>query len=819
MLSHLQQDVRYGVRTLLRSPGFTTVAVLALALGIGANTAIFSVVNAVLLRPLPFLEPGRLVTIWEDYSENSRSIISAPEIAAFDERADLLQGVAPLHQVTFTLRDRDEPEQLLGALTSASLLPILGVTPVHGRGFTAEEDAPGGGQVVVISHELSKRRFGADPSVVGRSVNLDVDVGYGPDRELPATYTIVGVLPPGFEIPFLDDDVELWVPLALDAGLMSDENHYLFAIARLRDGITLERAQGELREVARRLDEERNLHEGRLWRLDLVALNEVVVGSVRPALLVLLGAVGFVLLTACANIANLLLARASARRREFAVRSALGARPKRLVRQLTVESALIALVGGGVGLLLAYWGIEFLSGLAPEDLPRLDEVSLDARVLLFTLLLSMLTALLFGLIPALQAAHPDVREALQEGGRGLKGDRRGGRLRAGLVVAELALALLLLVGAGLLIKSFLRLQDVPLGFDDRNALTAQISLPESSYDKREKVEVFMRQMLTEIQALPGVRSVAVTSALPLSGWNSAMNVLEVEGKEAPGPGEMTTASWRSVSPSYQKTMGIPLLRGRALEDADVQERIHSIVVNRAMAERYWPGEDAVGRRVRLPVGPDSVEAPWLTVVGVVENTRYGGPELAPDAMIYFPALGRRAVDLVVRTAGDPLRLAPTLRRTVQRLDPNLPLANVEPLQHRVDSATAESRFNAVALVVFAGLALLLANIGIYGVMAYAVAQRKHEIGVRIALGARRTDVVRMVLARGLRLVGIGSALGLVGALALSQLLSGLLYGVSARDPATFAGVALVLALVALAASGVPALRASRLDPVVALREE
>ncbi len=816
-------DLRHGARNLSRAPGFTLAAVVALALGIGANTAIFSVVNAILLRPLPFDDPDRLVTIWEDYSPEGRSVVAVPEVAAYGEARAVFEGIAALHQVTFGVRGGGDPEQVRGALVSAELFPLLGVQAVIGRSFSPAEDSAGGARAVLLSHALWQRRFGGNPKILGRSLTLDVSAAYGPDLESAKgdqRYTVVGVLPPGFRVPFLDPGVELWAPLALDAKLMADDNHYLFALARLRRGVTAEQAQRTVREIAAGLETVRDGHRGRPARVDVVALREVVVGDVRPALLVLLGSVAFVLLAACANVANLQLSRGAARRREFAVRLALGARPRQLLAQLLAESLILAVLGGAVGFALGEWGVSLLRTLGPEELVGLADVSPDGRVLLFTMVIALATALLSGVAPATTAANPDPHETLQATGRSLGGDRRAGSLRATLVVAEIALAVLLLIGSGLLLKSFLRLREVEPGFDPRHALTFHIHLSEARHPESSDVATFYQELLRELEALPGVRAAGATSSLPMSGWNSAMPVLAIEGRQAAPGGEEPNANWRTASPGYFEAMGMPLLRGRDFTAAEaLGEELRVTVVNSAMAREFWPGGDPLGRRIQLPVGPGEGERPWLTVVGVVGDVIDLGPSSAPPPMLYFPSLQRRETDLIVRTAGDPGLLAPAVREAVRRLDADQPIAEVGTLEERLRRATAPWRFNALAVGIFAVVSLMLAAIGIYGVVAFAVARRTREIGLRVALGARAADVLRMVLGAGARLTLWGVALGLLGALAVSRVLASLLYGVSATDLTVFGGVSLFLAGVALGASGLPALRAARLDPVAALREE
>jgi predicted permease len=811
-MSTLLRDVRYALRTLARSPAFTSVTVLLLGLGIGANTAIFSVVNAVLLRPLPFPDPDRLVTVWEDYSPNSRSVISASEIEAYRERAHVFESLAALDQVSFNVKGEGDPILVTGALVPANLFPMLGVRAALGRTFAPDEDRPGEGRVVLLTHELWQRKFGSDPTVVGRSLDLHLNVPYGPDRPREGSFTVVGILPPGFQVPFLDDKTGIYAPLALSPELQADTNHYLFALGRLLPGVSPERAERELRAVGAQLGRERPGH-AQPGRTDVVPLQEVVVGEVRPALLVLLAGVGLVLLAACANVASLQLVRGSLRRREVAVRAAVGASRLRLMRELAIESLLLALGGGALGILLAHWGVAGLVALAPPDLPRLAEVAVDGRVLAFALTVALVTGALFGLAPALHVSRNPLEQVLRESGRGTS-DARGGRLRRLVVVAEIGLAVLLLAGAGLLARSFRELQRVDPGFDPGGVLTMRISLPESGYATPESREAFFRALLERLGMLPGARGATTTNILPFSGWNSATET-EVEGWKVPGE-EKPTVYWRSISPSYFATLRVPLLRGRLPAAEDLGEQAHAVLVNEAAARRFWPGQDPLGKRLRL-TNPDAV---WWPVVGVVADVRDGGLELAPGPTIYIPTLRPADVALAVRATDDvaALALAPAVRSAVLSLDRNQPVSDVSTLASWLSESTAQRRFNALLMALFAGLALVLAAVGLYGVVASSVTERTREIGVRVALGAAPRDVTRAVLRQGLGLVASGIGIGLVASLALARALASLLFGISPNDPSTLAGVAILLGGVAMLASWMPARRATRLDPLSALRD-
>ena len=811
-MSTLLRDVRYALRTLARSPAFTAVTVLLLGLGIGANTAIFSVVNAVLLRPLPFPDPDRLVTLWEDFSPNSRSVIAPPEIQAYRDRAHVFESVAALDQVSFNVIGEGEPMLVTGALVGADLFPMLGVRASLGRTFAPDEDRPGEGRVVLLTHELWERKFGSDPTVVGRTLDLHLNVPYGPDRPREGAFTVVGILPSGFQVPFLDDQTGIYAPLALSAELLEDDNHYLFALGRLRPGVPVERAQRELRAVGAELRRERPGHNSP-GRFDLVPLQEVEVGEVRPALLVLLAGVGLVLLAACANVASLQLVRGSLRRREVAVRAAVGASRIRLVRELVVESLILALLGGALGVLLAHWGVAGLIALAPPDLPRLAEVAVDGRVLLFALVVAIVTGALFGLTPALHVSRNPLEQVLRESGRGTS-DARGGRLRRLVVVAEIGLAVLLLAGAGLLARSFRELQRVDPGFDPKGVLSMRISLPESGYTTPESRETFFRTLLERLEAVPGVQGAATTNILPFSGWNSATDV-EVEGWTS-APDENPLMYFRAISPSYFSTLRVPLLRGRVPGAEDLGEEARAIVVNEAAARHFWPGQDPIGKRLRQAKD----DAVWWPVVGVVADVHDGGLELEPGPTMYIPTLRPPEAALAVRASDDAaaLALAPAVRSAVLSIDRNQPVSEIKTLDSWLSLSTAQRRFNALLMALFAGLALVLAAVGLYGVVASSVTERTREIGVRVALGAAPADVTRAVLRQGLSLVASGIGIGLIASLALARGLASLLYGVSPNDPSTLAGVAVFLGGVAMLASWMPARRATRLDPLSALRE-
>jgi putative ABC transport system permease protein len=817
-MATLWQNMRLGLRTLRKKPGFAAVTVLTLALGIGANTVIFSVINAVAFRPLPYTDPDRLVMVWNNFHGlgMTQVVVSALEFGDYKQRNKVFEQIAAYGQQSFGLRVGKEPEQVWGASVSANLFSLLGVTPQLGRTFLAEEEQSGRDQGVIISHDLWQRRFNSDPQVVGKTLWLD-----------GKTVTVVGVMPTTVRFP--STDIQVWRPLAFQAEELSERqrgSRGLRVIGRLRPGATLNDAQTDMQTVARQLVEEhpQQYTSNMGFAVTVLPLYEYVVGDVREALLVLWGAVGFVLLIGCANVANLLLARAATRQKEIAIRTALGASRGRVVGQLLTESMLLALVGGVAGSLLALWGVDAVVSLVPAGtLPRLDELSVDARVLGFTLVVSLMTGLLFGLAPALRASRTELTEALKEGSRGATESLRRNRLRSLLVVTEIAMALVLLIGAGLLIRGFARLVSIPTGFNPDDALTMRIALPMSKYQERQQQADFFRRLIERVGALPGVEATGVVTSLPLSGWRNDWSIsLEgIRGMEGLPTDTLPQANYFAVNSDYFRAMGIPLLGGRTFSDED-NDGPPVVVINQTLARRFWPNENPIGKR--LKTGGQQSPYPWRTIVGVVGDVRQTGLETDVMPEIFVPYRDVRkalmnAMFLVVRAGARPTSLVAAVRAAVAELDPDQAVSSIRTLEERVALSVAERRFNMLLLGVFAALALVLAGVGIYSVMAYSVTERTHEIGVRMALGAQASDVLKLVVRQGMVLALIGVTIGLGAALALTRLMSSLLFEVSATDPATFVLMALLLAVVALLACWVPARRATRVDPMVALRYE
>ena len=804
----LLKDVVFGWRMLRKNFAFTAVAVIVLALGIGANTAIFSVVDAVLLRPLPFQDPGHLVAVWEDASHMGfpENTPAPANFVDWRKQNNVFTDMAALAGRAFTLTGEGEPEKVEGYLAGWTVFPLLGVQPELGRTFLAEEDRADGPKAVLLSHGLWQRRFGADPSLVGRDIRIN-----------GAKVKVVGVMPPAFHFP--ERETELWVPLAFsDQEWAERGSHFLFVIARLKPGATLERAGADMNVIAQRLarqypDNDRDMGAR------VVPLQEQFVGNSARGLVVLLIAVGCVLLIACANVANLLLARTAGRTREIAMRTALGASGLRVARQLLTENLLLAGVGGLFGVLLAYWSFSILKQLIPADLSLNVWLQLDLRVLAFTLLATVFTGLMFGLAPVLQAAHVNLNDALKAGGARAG---FGGRspLRNSLVVFDVALTLVLLIGAVLLLRSFANLRGIDPGFRSTGVLTMRLVLPESKYSDAEKRAAFFDQAVEKLRGLPGVKGVAFTSALPLV-WKGGTNSFTVEGRPRPTDNLPYDANDRVVSPDFMRVMGMTLRAGRFFDQTDGPQSQPVAIINETMARMYFHGENALGKRIKY--SEYSSPRPWITIVGIVKDVKQMGLDVSPRPEMYYPY--RQASynwmvprDIVIR-ADHPMSLAAAARQRIWEVDRDQPVSNIETLDDILDEEVQQRRAQALVLGAFAVLALVLACVGIYGVLSYLVSQRTQEIGVRMALGAQSSHILANVVGRGLSLAILGVVIGLVAAAALTRLLETILFGVSARDPLTFLAVSATLLFVAVAASFVPARRAMRVDPISALRNE
>jgi putative ABC transport system permease protein len=802
-------DIRFGFRSLLKRPGATAIALVTLALGIGVNTAIFSAVDSILLRPLPFKDPERIVSVWEQtpslgIQQNQAAPANFFDLRTQNQSFEALGAYGPLD---INLTGSGDPERLDGQLVSANVFSILGVAPALGRTFLANEDQPGQEHVVMLSDALWQRRFNRDPSIINRNIALNGE-----------TFTVVGVMPRGFFFPLRE--TELWVPWAMEPDQASGRgDHYLGIVARLKTGVSIERANSDLAGIGQRLAADYpRTNEG----LGFIArsLHRDYVGDLRLPMLILFGAVALVLLIACANVANLLLAQATTRRKEIAIRIALGARRWTIVRQMLVESLLLACGGGLLGVLGAFWGVEALTKFLPESLSKLQGVRLDARVLLFTLGVSVLTAIVFGGLPALLASRTTPGSTLSDVARDMAGGTSGRHVRRLLVVSEVALAVVLLVSAGLLIRSFQLLRQVKPGFNPENALTMRMVLPFPKYAKQEARTAFYDEVLRQVKETPGVEAAGMITFMPLSF--SGMNFsFSVEGRTAPSDMNLPFALFRVISPDYFRAMGIPLLRGRYFEWQDTPNTVAVTVINRRLAEQYWPGENAIGKR--LKVGPADSPNAWLTVVGIVGDVRQTGLH-EQKLEFYVPYMQERRSfmaprDLVVRTEEDPAVIAAAVRKAVWSVDKDQPVSNVRTVNEVFSAAISQERFQALMLGLSATLALVLACVGLYGVISYSVVQRTHEIGVRMALGAQPVDVLSLVIRQGMSLTLIGLVIGIVAGTFVTRVLTDMLFGVTPRDPLTFVGVPVLLLIVAFLACYIPARRATKVDPLEALRYE
>ena len=809
------QDLRFGVRTLLRNPAFSIVAVLTLTLGVGANAAIFSVVNAVLLRPLPWSDPDRAVSIWSRWTAFDKTWVSDGEVNDFRRESRTLSAIAAWDERAVNLTGDGDPERAAAGAVTANLFSVLGVQPTRGRLFTSQEDAPNGPRVAILGYGLWQRRYAGDAGIVGRSILIDGQA-----------YEVVGIMPAGFVLPTDYENpapTALWVPAQWDAASTDHGNHGYYAAARLASGATVEQARDELHAIAQRWTE-RGLYPRQMqYESIVVSLKNDVLGSVRRAVWLLFGAVGFLLLIACANVANLLLARGEARQREIAARVALGASRPRLLRQLLTEGAALAGISAISGLLLAAATLRLIAWWNPAGIPRLEEAAIDGRVLLFTACLALLTTIVFSLAPAARMFRADLTDAIKQGSANATAGAGRQRFRSALIVTQMALAVVLLVGAGLMLRTLWSLQHIDLGFNPSGVLTLSVSLPRASYDDARVVDFYTR-LVDQVKALPGVTEAGTARSLPLASTIGDFG-LRVDGY-VPPPGTNAKGDWQIVSAGYIEAMGEQVTRGRTILRSDTPTSQLVALINEEMARKYWPGREAIGGRFRIGGAPDR---PWVTVVGIVKSVRHNGVAGVVKEKFYVPhtqwaaSVGNtnsiRSMTLVVRTSGDPAALTPPIRAIVGRLDPAVPIANVRTMDDVVSGALSTPRFTGLLLGAFAGLALVLSAVGIYGLLSFLVSRRTREIGIRVAIGADRARVLSMVMRSAAILAVTGVAIGAAGALVLARLLGTLLHGVTPQDPLTLAAAAGALTTVALAASAVPAWRATRVNPVVALKSD
>ena len=799
MFSNVIRDVRFGLRQLWKAPGFSVVAILTLGLGIGSSSAIFSVVNGVLLRPLPYPEPDALVRVHELVPQYGRFSVAPANFLDWRTQNKSFERIAAYSGTSGTLIWDDGPERVQGASVSWDLMELLKVRPALGPGFEEKHDRPGGNDVLILSHGLWLRRFGGDPAVIGTSINFS---------GTPAT--IVGVMPEGFYFP--SRTAEFWRPIAINPSDPPRGAHFLGVVARLKEGVTTDQAGAEMKGIAEQLAKQYPNNSAN-ESAEIVSLLEQVVGTIRPALMTLLAAVGVVVLIVCANIANLLLVRASMREKEVAIRTALGAGRSRLAMQMLAESLVLSLTGGALGLLLAYLAIPAIQTLSAGSIPRVADVSIDGSVLGFTLVASLLTGVIFGLVPAWQASRAGAGSALKEGGRSSVGS--GGKwMRSALLVAEVALSLVLLVGAALLLRSFSKLTNVNPGFNPQGVLAFQVSLPAASYADDGKVLQYYDRLLERLAATPSVTSAAAVQSLPIRG--SYVLSVVIHGQPTPAPGEEPSANYRAITPDYFATMGIPVLRGRAFTRQDATTGARVTIVDEAFARRHYPGEEAIGRRIDIGNGTDNAE-----IIGIVGNVNYTGLDALPTPTMYMSTAqdSFNTLWVMARTEGDPNALSGTVRQIVRDLDGRLPAYSMTPLAEVVSESVAQQRFSMLLILLFGGVALFLSAVGLYGVVAYTVSLRTREIGLRMAVGASPSDVLRMIVGGGMKLALLGVALGVGGALALSQLVKAMLFEVEPSDPASYAATAALLLVVAALACYIPARRAMRVDPMVTLQQE
>jgi putative ABC transport system permease protein len=799
-MKNLLQDFRYAIRMIRKSPGFSFVVVSILALGIGANSAIFSVVNAALLRALPFQDPDGLVMVNAAHQKLGKTLASPADFTDWQSRNSVFVQLAAFRNQYYNVTEVDQPERIYGLAVSTSLFPLLNIKPAVGRPFSSEEEKPGANAVAIVSHGLWERRFGSDPNFVGKVVKLNNNA-----------YTVVGIMPADFDFPMGAEAVEIWTPLTLSPNLLADRaNHIVSVVARLKPGVTLQQAQAEMGNIARQLAQEYP-ETNRDFGVTLTPLHEEVIRGIKKPLLILFGSVGFVLLIACFNATNLLLARSTMRPREFAVRLALGASRYRIIQQVLVESLLLAVLGGILGLLLFTWGVNLFLKFGTDELAHIKNISVDHNVLGFTLLVSVLVSLAFGLAPALHYSRPDLNETLKQGGHSSTSGYGLRRLRKALVVGEIALALALLIGAGLMVKSFLRLQAVDPGFNSNQLLTMVVSLPRAKYPKSDKIATFYQQALEKIRTLPAVQSVGATTGLPIQGGGGSATFF-VEGAEPSEKG--TNANFQAINADYFRVMSIPLLKGRFFTEHDDARAPKVVIIDELTARRYWLGENPLGKRLVIDKTP-------LEIVGVVGQVKHSGLAGGPEASIYVPYLQGPIPSMifVVRTTSDQQAMVAAIRSAVQSVDKDQPVFKIKSMEQIISDSIAHPRSISLLLGAFAVIALVLTILGIYGLVAYLVTQRIQEIGIRVALGAQRRDIFNLVVSEGMKLFFIGLVIGIGMAFGVARVLSSLLYGISASDPAIFLGVSALVTLVVLLANVLPARRAAKIDPIVALRYE
>lgn len=806
----LLQDLRYAMRVLATNRAFSAASILVLALGIGANTVIFSVINAVLLNSLPYPDSDRILIVFEsNIQHQTQEAVAAANFLDWRDRNQVFESIAAYREESVSLTGSDRPERVYSLVTTSDLFSVLRVKPIVGRVFGRDEENLGTSRVAVISQSLWEHRFASDPNILGQKLTSNGE-----------SLAIIGVMPGGFRFP---GDSDLWIPprhvvpehvLRPSVDMTANrDSQYLNVIARLKTGVTQQQASANMDAVASRLEQlYPNDNEGH--RVSLMTMRENAVGTIRPALLVLFGAVGFVLLIACANVANLLLARGASRQREMAIRTALGASRLRLVRQLLTESVVLAFAGGGLGILVALWGFNALIAFIPTDISPTKAIQIDGTVFGFTLVLSLFTGVAFGVVPAWQTTRSELNDVLKDGGRGSSIGRRRNNARSFLIVSEIALSLVLLIGAGLMIKSFIRLAGVKPGFETANIATARLSLPAAQYATPSSRAMFFQQVITRLQTIPGVQSAAAISRLPLTPGNSSRS-LNLEGQTAPSEG--FNADYRVISPGYFRSMGIPLLTGRDVDESDHNRSAGVAIVNDTLARRFWTNETALGKRVRI----EGDQNQWMEIVGIVGDVKHFGLESQVKPEIYIPYFSDPwpFMTVVVRSKSDPAALSAAIRSDVWAVDKDIPIPDIRTMDQLLSTSISRPRFNMLLLGIFAAIALVLSAVGVYGVMSYSVVQRTHEIGIRMALGAAKSDVLRLVVGQGMRLLLVGIGLGLAAALVLTRVLTTMLFGVAPSDPTTFVLIPVLLAGVSLAACVIPARRATKVDPIVALRYE